>query len=212
MVDIDTLFVFVPAALALVLAPGPDTFYVLTQSIERGRYVGVSSAVGISTGVVVHTCAAILGLSVILRQSALVFRLVKYIGGLYLVYLGIKTIWSSSQFESDVTYVGAPRNYRASFVRGVLVNVLNPKVALFFLAFLPQFVNSTGSIPLQLFLLGGLYSTLTLCYLAGVGFFAGTIRHALSTYSSVERIVRGVMGSILVGLGVQLSIDRKLSV
>lgn len=211
MISFHTWLVFVPAALALILAPGPDTIYVLTRAIEQGRRIGISSAMGISTGVLVHTFAAVLGLSIILRKSALAFKVVKYVGAFYLVYLGLSTLRASQQFDLDATEREIARESQTGFGRGVLVNVLNPKVALFFLAFLPQFVSPSGSIPIQLLLLGGTYALLTLCYLAGIAVFAGTIRHVLITYSSIERVLRGLTGTVLVGLGIQLAFDEKLS-
>lgn len=211
MFNFGMLLVFIPAATALILAPGPDTIYVLTQAVEEGRRIGVTSAIGISTGVIVHTCAAIFGLSVILRESALVFKLVKYLGAAYLIYLGLTTLWSPQQLELDATYASASRDGKISFARGILVNVLNPKVALFFLAFFPQFVSSTGSTTLQLLVLGGTYSVLTLCYLTGIALFAGAIRHIFVTRPSVERILQRVTGTVLVGLGIQIALKEKLS-
>lgn len=211
MLDIGTLLVFVPAALALILAPGPDTIYVLTRSVEEGRRDGVAAAAGISTGVLVHTGAAVLGLSILLRESALAFRLVKYFGAIYLVYVGIETLRSPDRFEFDDASDGPSDDGRTGFVRGVFVNVLNPKVALFFLAFLPPFVDSAGPVTPQLLVLGGTYAALTLGYLSGVAFFAGSVRRALATRSSAERVLRGATGSVLVVLGVELAFARRLS-
>lgn len=207
MFGVETLAVFVPAALALVLAPGPDTVYVLTRSIGDGRRVGVASAAGIGVGVLVHTSAAILGLSVVVRRSALAFRVVKYVGAAYLLYLGVETLRSSQQFELD----GAPTtstDRRTSFARGVLVNVLNPKVAIFFLAFLPQFVTRTDPVTPQLAALGLTYAALTLSYLVAVALLSGTIRRVLAARSWVEDGLRVVTGSVLVGLGVRLAVEE----
>lgn len=208
MFELGTLFVFVPAALAFILAPGPDTIYVLTRSVEEGRRVGVTAAAGISTGVVVHTCGAVLGLSILLRRSALAFAAVKFLGAAYLVYMGIETLRSPRQFDPGTVEAGSTDDEGTGFARGVLVNVLNPKVALFFLAFLPPFVDSTGPVTLQLLTLGGTYAGLTLCYLAGVALLAGTIRRVLATRPAVERGLRGVTGAVLVGLGVELALGE----
>ncbi|RBI63765.1 LysE family translocator [halophilic archaeon] len=207
MFGVETLAVFVPAALALVLAPGPDTVYVLTRSIGDGRRVGVASAAGIGVGVLVHTSAAILGLSVVVRRSALAFRVVKYVGAAYLLYLGVETLRSSQQFELDgASTMSTDR--RTSFARGVLVNVLNPKVAIFFLAFLPQFVTRTDPVTPQLAALGLTYAALTLSYLVAVALLSGTIRRVLAARSWVEDGLRAVTGSVLVGLGVRLAVEE----
>ncbi|WP_433623282.1 LysE family translocator [Halomicrococcus sp. NG-SE-24] len=207
MFGVETLAVFVPAALALVLAPGPDTVYVLTRSIGGGRRVGVASAAGIGVGVLVHTSAAILGLSVVVRRSALAFRVVKYVGAAYLLYLGVETLRSSQQFELDGASTTST-DRRTSFARGVLVNVLNPKVAIFFLAFLPQFVTRTGPVTPQLAALGLTYAVLTLSYLVAVALLSGTIRRVLAARSWVEDGLRAVTGSVLVGLGVRLAVEE----
>ena len=214
MLDSGTFVVFVPAALALILAPGPDTFYVLTRALGHGRAVGVAAAAGISAGVVVHTVAAALGLSVLLRESALAFRVVKYLGAVYLLYLGVEALRSPERFEfsgGDGSPGGDATGSRASFARGVLVNALNPKVALFFLAFLPQFVTATGS-TVQFLTLGGTYSALTLCYLAAVASFAGTVRRVLTGRPSVERALRRATGAVFVGLAVQLAVEERFGV
>jgi threonine/homoserine/homoserine lactone efflux protein len=204
MFGVETLAVFVPAALALVLAPGPDTVYVLTRSIGDGRRVGVASAAGIGVGVLVHTTAAILGLSVVVRQSALAFRAVKYVGAAYLLYLGVETLRSPRRFDLDAE--AASTDHRTGFARGVLVNVLNPKVAIFFLAFLPQFVTPAGPVTPQLATLGLTYAALTLSYLVGVAVLSGTIRRALAARPRVEDALRAVTGSVLVGLGLRLAV------
>jgi threonine/homoserine/homoserine lactone efflux protein len=244
MIATETVFLFVPAALALILAPGPDTVYVLTRSLGAGRRVGLRSAAGVSVGVLIHTAAVVLGLSVLLRRSALAFRLIKYVGAAYLVYLGVRALRSPKRYElgdvttreptdevgesgetnedgNDTRYDGGGHDggghdgsshEGSGFARGVLVNVLNPKVALFFLAFLPQFVPATAAnASLALAVLGGLYAALTCCYLSSVALVSGTIRTALRSYSRIEDGLRYGTGSVLIGLGLALVLDGDFS-
>ncbi|PSP73920.1 LysE family translocator [Halobacteriales archaeon SW_12_67_38] len=213
MISIETVSVFVPASLALILAPGPDTFYVLSRALGAGRRAGVHSACGISAGVLVHTLAAVVGLSAVLRESALAFRLVKYVGAAYLVFLGVQTLRSSQ--GSLLDELDEPRSAdhatadRGGFTRGLLVNVLNPKVALFFLAFLPAFVPATApNASLQLLALGCLYAGLTVLYLAGVAVLSGTIRAALRSRTGINDWLRYGTGGALVGFGIVLAVKR----
>jgi threonine/homoserine/homoserine lactone efflux protein len=216
MLSIETLALFVPAAVALILAPGPDTIYVLTRALGAGKRVGLRSAAGISVGVLLHTTAAVVGLSVLLRRSALAFRVLKYVGAAYLLYLGVQALRSPGRFEfDDVAASGtedesekASEGDGGGFARGVLVNVLNPKVALFFLAFLPQFVPAgAANAPLSLSILGGLYAALTLCYLSGVALVSGSIRGTLRSSPRIEDGLRYGTGSVLIGLGVGLAFE-----
>jgi threonine/homoserine/homoserine lactone efflux protein len=222
MLSIETLILFIPAALALILAPGPDTIYVLTRALGAGKRVGLRSAAGISVGVLLHTTAAVVGLSVLLRRSALAFRVLKYVGAAYLLYLGVQALRSPGRFEFGDVARGGPTDEReregtgetsadddgGGFARGVLVNLLNPKVALFFLAFLPQFVpTGATNASLSLSILGGLYAALTCCYLSGVALVSGSIRGTLHSYPRIEDGLRYGTGSVLIGLGLGLAFE-----
>ncbi|KTG10942.1 hypothetical protein AUR64_07140 [Haloprofundus marisrubri] len=223
MVGPETLAAFVPASLALILAPGPDTIYVLTQSTGSRRRVGVAAAAGVSVGVLVHTAAAAAGLSILLRESALAFRLVKYLGAAYLVYLGVQTLRGGNAEKSGIKSrvetgpvengggvddsreptASAPR--RSGFLRGVVVNVSNPKVALFFLAFLPQFVDGSGTAG-QLATLGTVYAVLTLVYLGSVALFATRVGETFGGDGS-SRLFRWLSGGALLALGGSLLVE-----
>ncbi|MFC7081775.1 LysE family translocator [Halorussus caseinilyticus] len=216
-IDLHTYLLFVTAAMALVLTPGPDTVFVLTQGVSAGKRGGLASAFGVSTGVLVHTSAAALGLAALLRASALAYATVKYAGAAYLLYLGAKTLWRGDDFElSDGTgSVAAPdSDLRSSYLRGVTVNVLNPKVALFFLAFLPQFVGAgagggAGTPTAEMLALGGTYAVLTACYLGTVGLLSGGVRTAFRTRPRLADGLRWVSGSVLVGLGAALALESR---
>lgn len=192
-----TLAAYVPAALALVLAPGPDTAFVLGRGLEARRE-GVLAAAGVSAGVLVHTLGAALGLSALLRAWPAAFAAVRYAGAAYLVVVGLRRLrggdGGGESFRADR---GGPRS---AAVGGLLVNVLNPKVALFFLAFLPQFGAGAG----ELAALGAVYAGLTLAYLAGVGVAAGAASGLLAARAST---LRRLTGLVLVGFGLALAIE-----
>ncbi|MFC7230427.1 LysE family translocator [Saliphagus sp. GCM10025308] len=198
---------FVPVAIALIVSPGPDSIYTLTRSISDGRTVGVTAALGSSAGSVVHTTAAMLGLSAILQTSALAFTVVKFVGAVYLVYLGVQTLRNSEEFEissESTTYTPSE-----SFRSALLINVLNPKVAVFFLAFLPQFVRPGSSTALQIFTLGVLFASLGFLYQAMLAVFSAQARQVITDRELVRDVLRVASGSALVGFGVKLAFGRR---
>jgi threonine/homoserine/homoserine lactone efflux protein len=206
-IGLSTLVVFVSASIALIVASGPDSLYVLMQSISGGQWTGLSSAFGTSTGILVHTSAAVLGLSAILRTSAFAYTVVKYAGALYLLYFGIQTIRHKEEFElrTDETDTDTGGSYR----RGVMINSLNPKVAIFFLAFLPQFVTPGPSAWLDMLLLGVLYATLTLLYLGTLALMSSRVKTVLTTHPRVTDVIRWAAGSVIVGFGIELAISDR---
>ncbi len=150
------LLYFIAASAALTLLPGPDIIFVLTQSISSGKGAGIATACGLCTGLMFHTTAAALGVSAIIYKSALAFTLVKYAGAVYLLYLAFQAIREGDSFISSMS----AKEYGTSvlYKRGIFMNLLNPKVSLFFLAFLPQFVNTgAGNVPLQMIFLGFIF-------------------------------------------------------
>jgi threonine/homoserine/homoserine lactone efflux protein len=159
--ELSTLVAYLAAAVALILAPGPDTMYVLARGLQ-GPDAGVRSALGVATGVLGHTLAAALGVAALLRTAPTVFTLLKYAGAAYLVYLAVQALRTEEFDPTTATEQGG------SFRRGVLVNALNPKVALFFLAFLPGFAGSGPDAPARMAFLGALYAVVTAIYLSSV--------------------------------------------
>ena len=155
------LLLFFTASLALIVAPGPDMLYVLTRGVTQGRPAGLVSAAGVCSGILVHTAFAAVGLSTILAQSAVAFSVVKYVGAAYLVYLGVRTILDREGFAAPGQEAERAR-LATVFHQGVLSNVLNPKVALFFLAFLPQFVDPrAGSAGFQMLAFGAAFTVVS---------------------------------------------------
>lgn len=148
-----TLVLFALAALVLVAIPGPNHVYIVTRSITQGRRAGLASAFGVETGTLVHITAAAIGLSAVIASSTVAFNIVKYLGAGYLLWLGLRTLLRAEPLELDTALTRSP--IRRIFAEGVIVNVLNPKVALFFLAFLPQFLDpGRGALPVQILVLG----------------------------------------------------------
>ena len=170
-----SMLLFLGASLALIATPGPDTMCVLTRGVEHGQRAGIRTASGVSTGILVHTTAAVLGLSVLLRTSAVAYSAVKLVGAAYLVLLGVRTLRERDGLQLEA---GAENgDVENGFRRGIAVNVLNPKVALFFLAFLPQFTGTGPNTGVRMALLGLTYAGLTLVYLS-------TVRSRLTTWEA----------------------------
>lgn len=199
---------FITVSWALILAPGPDMLYVITRGMAHGRKAGMLSAIGVICGILVHTTAAALGLTLIFQTSALAFLIVKYLGAAYLIYLGIKS-WREKNILNLQATVSSVNSQRV-FWQGVLSNVLNPKIAIFFLAFLPQFVDKGSSqVTLQLVILGLTFASLGLVFLLAVGYSSGTIGGWLTRRPQYAQFLGKLSGGILVGLGVRLALTER---
>jgi threonine/homoserine/homoserine lactone efflux protein len=196
-----SLVLFVSAALLLLVIPGPAVFYIVGRSIGHGRSAGLVSALGIGVGSLVHTAAAAVGLSALLMSSALAFAAVKYLGAVYLVYLGIQKIRREEPFELP----GGPSGVKLNriFAQGIVVNVLNPKAALFFFAFLPQFVDpKRGNVATQILFLGILFALLGLTTDTFWALTSGTVASLFRRNPRAMRTQRYVSGGMLISLGV----------
>jgi threonine/homoserine/homoserine lactone efflux protein len=199
--DPPAIGLFVVAALALLLVPGPAVLYVVARSIHEGRRAGLASVVGIHVGTLVHIAAATLGLSALIASSAVAFTAVKVAGAVYLIGLGLWTLLSR-RAETEVP-LGGERNLRRAFAQGIVVNVLNPKTALFFLAFLPQFVDPNAPHPaVQIAFLGLLFALLGLVTDSTWALVAGTAGGVLRRSQRFVSVQRYVTGTVYIGLGV----------
>jgi len=197
-----TLFVFSLAALAILAVPGPAVVYIVTRSIHQGRGAGLASVLGIHVGTLVHLTAATVGLSAILVSSATAFTVVKGLGALYLIVIGVRTLLGRAD-EADTDPQRPPRRRRRDFAEGVVVNVLNPKTALFFLAFLPQFVDpEQGQAWEQILVLGFTFMLLGLITDSMWALAAGSAGETLRKSRRWAHVQRYVSGSVFVGLGV----------
>jgi threonine/homoserine/homoserine lactone efflux protein len=198
--DASTLAVFSAAALLLLVIPGPAVLYIVAQSVRGGRMAGLVSMLGIQVGGLVHVAAAAVGLSALVVQSAVAFSVVKYAGAAYLVFLGFRRLLGRDGNGAD----GMPpeRRLRALFANGIIVNVFNPKTALFFFAFLPQFVDvSRGDVAFQILVLGLVFIGLAVISDGAYAIAAGSAAGWVSARRGFARAERFVSGSVLVGLG-----------
>jgi len=207
MVDFRTYAVFVVAALAVIAAPGPDILYVLSRSVSGGKRIGSVSAFGIATGEVVHTLLVVLGLSALLQASTAAFLVLKYVGGLYLVYLGVRAIREHNQFA--LQGLGLASDWKV-YRQGVLTNLFNPKAVLFYVSFLPQFVNPIrGHAQIQLVVLGITFAVLDVMFLGALARSAGQVHTWLARKPQNAGRIRLAAGTLLVGLGVRLALMEK---
>ena len=194
------LLTFAAAALVLLLIPGPAVWYIVARSVSQGRRAGLTSVLGTTTGALVHVLAAAFGLSALLRASAMAFGVVKVLGAGYLIYLGLRTLSARGPTARRDLTTRRPR--RRLFVDGVLVSALNPKTALFFLAFLPQFVDrSRGPFAVQVLMFGFSFVALALCTDSAYALLAGTARHWLADRAQTSAWPRYVSGATYIGLG-----------
>ncbi len=199
---------FLTASLVVIVAPGPDNILVLTRGVAQGRGAALVSAAGASLGLVVHSVLAAVGLSALLAQSAVAFSAVKYVGAAYLIYLGVRALLDRGSFA-------LPRGegrmgLRKVFTQAVASNVLNPKIAVFFLAYLPQFADpATGGTALQLLALGLTFALLTLAIFGALALFSGSIGSWLRTRPKFAGGLGWLTGSVLIGLGLRLALEDR---
>jgi threonine/homoserine/homoserine lactone efflux protein len=204
MIPFETIAVFFAASVALALAPGPDNIYVLSQSAIQGRAAGLFVTLGLCTGLLVHTAAVSLGVAALVATSAVAFNALKIIGAAYLAYLA----WQA--FRAGTSDILQQKNTairsRHLYLRGILMNVTNPKVAIFFLAFLPQFADpSRGSITLQLVLFGAIFIVAALVVFSSIAWFAGFLGERLGQSRRAQIILNRVAGTVFAGLALRLA-------
>jgi threonine/homoserine/homoserine lactone efflux protein len=200
MLNWSSFYLFITAVLILVFIPGPNTLYIVARSIQQGRKAGIVSSLGVQIGTLFHILAAAFGLSALLLSSALAFNVVKYTGAVYLLYLGIKTLLSNEKPEpnEEIQKAGLSR----VFYQGVIVNLLNPKTALFFFAFLPQFVDpERGALAVQIIFLGVVLMVLGALSDISYALAAGSIGNWLRGNAKFLRAQRYFAGSVYIGLG-----------
>jgi threonine/homoserine/homoserine lactone efflux protein len=208
MPEAHSLLLFLTATLLLNLTPGPDMLYVIARSLGQGRLAGVVSALGIAAGCLIHALAVAFGLASLLLAVPLAYEIIRYAGAAYLIYLGVSQMWGRRAPQSAASINLAKLS--TIFLQGMLTNVLNPKVAFFFLAFLPQFVNAaTGGVTRQMLLLGLLFNfsgTLVNIAVALAASFAGA---RLQTRVADSAHFRWLTASVLVGLGLRLALSSR---
>ncbi|WP_100488404.1 LysE family translocator [Sporolactobacillus pectinivorans] len=208
MFDISYFSAFLFTSLVILIAPGPDMAFIMSRSIGEGRKAGIATALGMQVGVFVHICLAAFGLSAILMTSAWAFQIVKYIGAAYLIYLGIQTLRRGKKI--NITSEKNTISVRKAFLQGALTDIFNPKVALFFLTFLPQFINPQVSNTIeQFFIFGLIFSVVGLVIDIVTSIMASLLRQKLSKNKRVLWWQQKISGFTLLSLGAWLAFERR---
>jgi threonine/homoserine/homoserine lactone efflux protein len=203
MIPIDSLITFFIAALLLSLAPGPDNVFVLTQSALYGRVSGLLVTLGLCTGLIVHTAAVALGIAVIFQTSPIAFTALKIVGAGYLLYLAWLAWRAAPASLSEVS--STTRSYGALYRRGIYMNISNPKVSIFFLAFLPQFASpERGSVAVQMMILGAVFIFATLLIFGAIALLAGSLGAWMSRSDSAQRYLNRLAGTVFAALAIKL--------
>ncbi|MEW4339480.1 LysE family translocator [Chromobacterium vaccinii] len=210
LVTLPQLAAFLAAAMLITITPGPDNLMVLSQGISRGRRQGMAFGLGCALGCLNHTLLAALGVSALIAASPLAFAALKIAGGAYLVYLGWGAIRSSgASFDADAEASGPQGSLAATFRRGLIANAINPKVVLFFLAFLPQFVNpAQGPVGLQTAILGSLFTLQGALIFGALGYFSGHVGQWLAKSRKASQWLDRIAGAVFIGLGLRLILAR----
>ena len=208
MLPLDIVITFFTASVLLALVPGPDNIFVLTQSTLHGKVPGLIVMLGLCTGILVHTTAVALGVAIIFQTSAVAFSILKFVGAGYLLYLA----WQA--FRASSEKIGNPSNgntsFRKLYFRGIIMNITNPKVSIFFLAFLPQFADpARGSISIQMLLLGGLFILSTILVFGSIALLGGTIGQILNRSNWVQTVLNKVAGIVFLGLALKLATTER---
>jgi len=208
MIPFETVAIFFAASVALALAPGPDNIFVLTQSALHGRKAGLLVTIGLCTGLLVHTAAVSLGVAAIFQTSTTAFNILKIVGAMYLLYLAWQAFRAGAANLDDNGKPGM--GWRKLYFRGVIMNITNPKVAIFFLAFLPQFADpSRGSITVQMLMFGGLFIVSTLLIFGIIAWSAGFLGEWLKRSVKAQLIMNRVAGMVFTGLALRLAISER---
>lgn len=204
------LFVYVGVVVAIALLPGPDTAVVTKNALVHGRDAALGSAIGVNIGLSVWTLATALGVAAILRSSATVYDALKLLGALYLIWIGARTLWDSRRRRGDTSAEAASGRVidgRGGFLQGVISNLANPKVGIFFTSLLPQFVSPHSSALLQMLMLGGIFIAFNVLWMCSYALAAVRLSHVLSR-RRVKAAIDRVSGLVLVGVGISLATER----
>ena len=207
MLPLEIVMAFFSASILLGLAPGPDNIFVLTQSALRGRVTGLVVVLGLCTGLILHTTAVALGVAVIFQTSAVAFTALKFIGAGYLLYLA----WRAFRATAQTIQGEGPGacGYWGYYCRGIIMNGTNPKVSLFFLAFLPQFADpDRGPVVYQMLLLGGVFIVATILVFGSIALLAGTLGQWLNRSQRVQLILNRLAGTVFAVLAIKLATSR----
>lgn len=208
MQPIDTLLVFFMASILLALTPGPDNLFVMAQAAQRGKLAGIAVTIGLCTGLLAHTSAVALGVAAIFQASSFAFSLLKFIGAAYLLYLAYRAFSAGAEGNDEQQI--QKLNFGRLYGRGIIMNVTNPKVSLFFLAFLPQFTDPAfGPLIPQILLLGLLFILSTLFIFGGISLLAGEIGGYFRRSSKAQLVLNRIAGGVFIALAIKLALVRR---
>lgn len=208
--SLDQFLVFLAAAVLLNVSPGADHVFILTRTVAQGRLAGFLSSWGVCTGAMIHVLAAAFGISAILAASATAFTVVKLAGAAYLIWLGVRALQSKGLALSADPGATPPAGAWKIYRQGVIVDLLNPKVAVFFMAFLPQFVDpALGSAAWQMIALGAVVIAVALVWETFLVFGAGALTQRLRTQPAIAKWINRASGATFIGLGVKLAVERR---
>lgn len=209
MIETSQLLLFIFTSFLLCLAPGPDNIYVLTQGITRNKKAAIITTLGLCSGLIIHTSAAALGISLIFKTSQLAFDIVKYIGAAYLIYLAYQA-YKHRNDSLDLRLSSSSHEMKNLFFKGFIMNILNPKVSIFFLAFLPQFVNENlGSVPIQMLSLGLIFMLMTVLVFSSIGIAGSLLSSKLQKNPKIVKYMNTLTSFVLFSLGIKLALSQR---
>ncbi|GLV65647.1 lysine transporter LysE [Bacillus mycoides] len=207
---IENYLLFIIMSICLIILPGPDTAIATKNTLVAGKIGGVKTVFGTCVALLIHTLAAVIGLSALIVKSALLFSIFKYVGAVYLVYIGIKALLAvrnTSDLNTNEVPINNENKHTSCFRQGFLTNLLNPKIAVFFLTFLPQFLNPNHNTFIQLLVMGLTYLILTVIWFAFYIFLIDKIS-AFMKKPKTQRYIQGLTGIVLIGFGIKLAFER----
>ncbi len=209
MIDTTSLYLFTLTSILLALAPGPDNIYVLTQGVTKGFKAAFVTTLGLTSGIIIHTGAAAFGISVIFQTSQVAFDMVKYVGAIYLIYLAYQA-YKHKDEPLNLDGQNSSGELKKLYFKGFIMNVLNPKVSIFFLAFLPQFVNPTlGSVSTQMIILGIIFMITTVIMFGAIGYAGNMLSTKLRQNPKIVTYMNTLTSFVLLGLGLKLAFTQR---
>lgn len=209
MIELTNLYMFIAASFLLCLAPGPDNIYVLTQGMTKSKKAAIVTTLGLTSGLIIHTSAAAFGISVIFQTSEIAFNIVKYVGAAYLLYIAYQAFKYRNE-KLDLSVQNSSSELKKLYIKGFIMNILNPKVSIFFLAFLPQFVNTaSGNIPMQMITLGGVFMVLTVVVFSAIGIAGNLLSSKLLEKPNIVKYMNVLTSFVLVSLGIKLALSQR---
>ena len=209
MIELSNLVLFIGASFILCLVPGPDNIYVLTQGMTKSKKAAVVTTLGLTTGLIIHTTAAALGVSAIFQTSEIAFDIVKYVGACYLLYIAYQA-YKYRDEPLDLSVQNSSIELRKLYIKGFIMNILNPKVSIFFLAFLPQFVSpASGSVTLQMISLGLIFMVMTIVVFSSIGIAGNLLSSKLLEKPSIVKYMNILTSFVLASLGLKLALSSQ---